>query len=75
LQSCWNSWADDGLCTGAGDSWDTGAVYSNGTFMYPPGTYTVYVISKLNNMHNNYKNAGQWYIGKTVSEKVTFTLV
>jgi hypothetical protein len=72
LQSCWNSWEDDGLCSA--NTWDTGAVYSNGTPIYPPGTYTVYVISKLNNMHNNYRNAGQWYIGKTVSDNVTFTL-
>ena len=40
-----------------------------------PGTYTIHVVSKLNNMHNNYKNGGQLYVGKTVSEKVTFTLV
>jgi hypothetical protein len=56
-------------------TWNTGAKYGNGTAKYPPGTYTVQIISKLNNMHNNYRNAGQLYTGKTVSEKVTFTLV
>lgn len=69
---CWDDPA--GSPCNPGYTWNTGAKYGNGTAKYPPGTYTVQVISKLNNMHNNYKNGGQLYVGKTVSEKVTFTL-
>ena len=54
--------------------WDTGAVDSNGQLVYPKGTYTIWAVSRLNNMNNNYKNGGQPYIGKTVSENITFTL-
>ena len=70
---CWDDPA--GSPCNPGYTWNTGAKYGNGTAKYPPGPYTVQVISRLNNMHNNYKNGGQLYVGKTVSEKVTFTLV
>jgi hypothetical protein len=73
LLSCWDSDLMAPDCNPA-YTWDTGATYSNGTVKYPSGTYTVMVISKLKNMHNNYKNAGQLYIGKTASNRVTFTL-
>ena len=70
---CWDDPA--GSPCNPGYTWNTGAKYGNGTAKYPPGTYTAQVISKLNNMQSNYKNGGQLYVGKTVSEKVTFTLV
>jgi len=70
---CWDDPA--GSPCNPGYTWNTGAMYGNGTAKYPPGTYTVQVRSNLNNMHNNYRNAGQLYVGKTVSEKITFTLV
>ena len=54
--------------------WNTGATFGNGTAKYPPGTYTVQAISKLNNMHDNYLNAGALYEGKTASQRVSFTL-
>jgi len=55
-------------------TWNTGATYGNGTAKYPAGTYTVQVISKLNNMHHNYLNTGALYEGKTASQRITFTL-
>jgi hypothetical protein len=70
---CWDDPA--GSPCNPGYTWNTGAKYGNGTAKYPPGTYSVQVISKLNNMQSNYKNGGQLYVGKTVSEKITFTLV
>ena len=73
-RSCWDSDLIAPDCTPA-YTWDTGATYSNGTARYPSGTYTVQVISKLNNMHNNYRNGGMLYTGKTASQKVTFTLM
>ncbi len=72
-KSCWDSNLIAPDCNPS-YTWDTGATNSNGTARYPSGTYTVQVISKLNNMHNNYKNAGQLYVGKTVSGKVSFIL-
>jgi hypothetical protein len=54
--------------------WNTAALDGPGTPVYPAGNYTVRVVSRLNNMNNNYKNAGQPYTGKTVSADVTFVL-
>lgn len=65
--ACWipaNTWR----------GWDTGAKDSNGQYIYPTGTYTLWAVSKLNNMNNNYKSGSGPYIGRTVSENVTFTL-
>jgi hypothetical protein len=70
---CWDSTLVSPDCKPA-YTWDTGATLSNGSSRYPSGTYTVQVISKLNNMHNDYKNAGLLYTGKTASGKITFTL-
>jgi len=56
-------------------SWATDALDRNGQYYYPPGTYTIYVESQLNNMKDNYKNAGADYTGKTVSATTTVTLV
>ena len=47
----------------------------NGQFAYPAGTYTVWAESLLNNMKDNYQNAGADYTGKTVSQTYTVTLV
>jgi len=55
--------------------WATGALDRNGQYAYPAGTYTVSVESKLNNMKDNYKNAGADYTGKTVTQAYTVTLV
>jgi hypothetical protein len=54
--------------------WDTAAKDSNGQYLYPAGTYTLWAESHLNNMKNYYLNGGQPFTGRTVSEKVTFTL-
>lgn len=69
---CWDLPADS-ACNPTW-AWNTGAMYSNGTAKYRPGTYTVQVISKLNNMHNNYRQAGALYEGKTASHTITFKL-
>jgi hypothetical protein len=58
---------------GVANRWDTGAA-STSQRMYPPGTYSVYAESTLNNMKNNYKNGGADYTGKTISEIKTVTL-
>ena len=42
---------------------------------YPAGTYTVSVVSKLNNMNSNYLSGAAAYTGRTVSETKTTTLV
>ncbi|WP_321505189.1 MEMAR_RS02690 family S-layer glycoprotein [uncultured Methanoregula sp.] len=55
-------------------NWSTAAMI-NGQYAYPVGTYTVTAESKLNNMKDNYKNAGADYTGKTVSATQTITLV
>nr|WP_320162528.1 MEMAR_RS02690 family S-layer glycoprotein [uncultured Methanoregula sp.] len=55
-------------------NWSTGKLV-NGQYAYPVGTYTVTVESKLNNMKDNYKNAGADYTGKTVSSTQTVQLV
>eukprot|EP00825_Cyclidium_porcatum_P036042 TRINITY_DN378_c0_g1_i3.p1 TRINITY_DN378_c0_g1~~TRINITY_DN378_c0_g1_i3.p1 ORF type:complete len:643 (+),score=34.84 TRINITY_DN378_c0_g1_i3:1008-2936(+) len=55
-------------------NWSTGKLV-NGQYAYPVGTYTVTVESKLNNMKDNYKNAGADYTGKTVSATQTVQLV
>ena len=52
-----------------------GILYVWNTSTYPPGTYTVNVVSKLNNMQTNYLSGGAPYPGRTVSETKTITLV
>jgi PGF-CTERM protein len=69
----------NGAGTGAGSVlyvWDTGAL-TPGTneAAYPAGTYTVSVVSKLNNMNSNYLSGAAAYTGRTVSETKTVTLV
>ncbi|MCX5855920.1 MAG: DUF3821 domain-containing protein [Deltaproteobacteria bacterium] len=56
------------------NNWYTDAL-ENGQYAYPPGTYTVYAESTLNNMRNNYQLGGADYIGKTVSRTQTVTIV
>jgi PGF-CTERM protein len=56
-------------------NWTTGALDTNGQYAYPVGTYTILAESKLNNMKDNYKNAGADYTGKTVTQSYTVTLV
>ena len=69
----------NGAGTGAGSVlyvWDTNAL-TPGTNekAYPAGTYTVSVVSKLNNMNSNYLSGSAAYTGRTVSETKTITLV
>jgi hypothetical protein len=72
---CWDKAAVAPCTLGmATTSWNTGAKDSNGNAKYKPGIYTVQIISKLNNMHNTYRNAGQLYTGHTASQKISFTL-
>ncbi|OPX61796.1 MULTISPECIES: DUF3821 domain-containing protein [unclassified Methanoregula] len=72
---CWDKAAEAACTLGTGTTaWNTGAKDSNGNAKYKPGVYTVQVISKLNNMHNTYRNAGQLYTGHTASQKISFTL-
>jgi PGF-CTERM protein len=61
--------------TAAPANWSTGAIDINGQYNYPAGTYTVTAESNLNNMQENYKNAGASYTGKTISQAYTVTLV
>jgi PGF-CTERM protein len=56
-------------------NWSTAATDANGQYVYPPGTYTITAESILNNMKDNYKNAGADFTGKTVSQSYTITLV
>jgi len=57
-------------------NWSTGARDpETDDYRYPVGTYTVWAHSGLNNMKDNYKNAGADYTGKTVSQTYTITLV
>ena len=67
------TWGDMGTWM-ANKNWSTGKLV-NGQYAYPVGTYTVTVESKLNNMKDNYKNAGADYTGKTVSSTQTIQLV
>jgi len=53
--------------------WNTGAT-TNGQRVYQSGNYLITVESLLNNMRENYRNAGAAYTGKTVSSVVTVTL-
>jgi hypothetical protein len=57
------------------NNWYTDALDPNGQYRYPSGTYTVWAESTLNNMRDNYKNAGADYTGKTTSARTTITLV
>jgi PGF-CTERM protein len=71
--------SNNGAGTGAGSVlyvWDTAAL-TPGTNekAYPAGTYTVSVVSKLNNMNSNYLSGAAAYTGRTVSETKTTTLV
>ncbi|MFA6225568.1 MAG: MEMAR_RS02690 family S-layer glycoprotein [Methanoregula sp.] len=55
--------------------WVTDALdTSSNQYAYPVGTYKGWAESKLNNMKDNYKNAGSDYTGKTVSGTGTLTL-
>jgi len=55
--------------------WVTDALDNNNQYAYPVGTYSVWAESLLNNMKENYKNAGADYTGKTVSATGTVTLI
>ena len=55
--------------------WYTNALTTTGAKAYPAGTYTVSVVSKLNNMNSNYLSGSAAYTGRTVSETKTITLV
>jgi PGF-CTERM protein len=55
--------------------WNTAARTTTGEKAYPAGTYTVSVVSKLNNMNTNYLSGSAAYTGRTVSETKTTTLV
>ena len=70
-QICWEHTA--GPCLPA-SSGTRGAVDAANNPVYPAGTYTVQIVSRLNNMQENYKNAGQPYTGHTVSQTISFTL-
>lgn len=74
--STWNP-AATARATGTASlvNWTTNALDINGQYAYPVGTYTIYAESILNNMKDNYKNAGADYTGKTVSQSVTVTLI
>ncbi|MFA5414342.1 MAG: MEMAR_RS02690 family S-layer glycoprotein [Methanoregula sp.] len=67
-------WAGNGV-KGLSGNWSTGATDINGQFIYPNGTYTVTVESKMNGMLDNYLNGGAAYAGKTVSQAQTVTIV
>ena len=70
-------WSNGGSATpsvATFNSWNTGAVGSNGQLAYPAGTYTVTVESHLNNMNANYLNGGAAYSTKTVSAAATVTI-
>jgi len=54
-------------------TWDTGKVIG-GQRAYQSGTYLISVESNLNNMRENYRNAGATYTGKTVSSVVALTI-
>ena len=55
--------------------WYTDAVSATGEKAYPAGTYTISVVSKLNNMNSNYLQGAAAYTTRTVSEVKTITLV
>ncbi|MFA6332553.1 MAG: MEMAR_RS02690 family S-layer glycoprotein, partial [Methanoregula sp.] len=55
--------------------WVTDALDYNNQYAYPVGTYSVWAESALNNMKENYKNAGADYTGKTVSATGTVNLI
>jgi PGF-CTERM protein len=50
--------------------WKTNAI-SGGSYIYPQGSYTFWAESDLNNMKDNYRNAGADYTGKTISQTYT----
>lgn len=58
-----------------GASWWVTDALVNGQYAYPVGTYSIWAESALNNMKDNYKNAGADYTGKTISGVGTVTLV
>lgn len=58
-----------------GSQWWVTDALNNGQYAYPVGTYSVWAESALNNMKDNYKNAGADYTGKTISGVGTVTLV
>jgi PGF-CTERM protein len=61
---------------GVGSNWSTDVMNPRtGGYAYPPGIYTVWAESLLNNMKDNYLNAGAAYSTKTVAQFHTVTLV
>ena len=58
----------------ATNAWVTDATDNNNQYLYPVGTYSVWAESTLNNMKENYKNAGADYVGKSVSAVGTVIL-
>jgi len=71
------TWGRDNNGRGPGITyfWYTDALSASGEKAYPAGTYTVSVVSKLNNMNSNYLSGSAAYTGRTVSEIKTITLV
>ncbi len=63
-----------GNVSSASSNWSVGVLNGSGGYEYPPGAYTVWVESGLNNMRSNYKNTGVDYTGKTISPVYTVTL-
>jgi hypothetical protein len=68
-------WGESGSYT-----WQTGALDSSASPMYPRGTYTVWAESTLHGMRDNYLSGNAAYTGRTVSQfyevslnKVDFT--
>ena len=56
-----------------GSKWDTDAL-SNGQKTYQNGVYQVWVECNLNDIKDNYKNNGAYYLGKTVSTVSSITI-
>ena len=54
---------------------NTGALWDTSNGLYPVGAYTVHAECNVNGMKDNYKNGGVDYVGKTVSQAYTITLV
>ncbi len=52
----------------------TGAIWDSLNGIYSPGEYTVRAECNLNGMKDNYKNNGEDFVGKTVSQNYTVTI-
>jgi hypothetical protein len=55
--------------------WATGVNDGSGGQVYAEGTYLVWAEARLNYMKDNYKQGGADYIGKTISQACTVTLL